>query len=117
MTKYYDGYGRRVPSPRDDERPSSLAVTVVCIILIIAIAAALTCLAPKVKVPKADESPTITHDSLAPTYTHDGEIIRWYVFVDPDTGVQYLYNDHSWVATPRLDRDGEQMGTLDERSE
>lgn len=65
----------------------------------------------------SDEKPTITHDSLTPTYTYDGEIIRWYVLVDPDEGVQYLYNDHSWVATPRLDRDGEQMGALTERGE
>lgn len=34
-----------------------------------------------------------THDSLGVTYTHDGEAIRWYVFADPDTGVQYLVND------------------------
>lgn len=43
----------------------------------------------------------ITHDSLAPTYTYDGEVIRWYVFTDPDTDVQYLVNDRGGC-TPRL---------------
>ena len=34
------------------------------------------------------ELPThrVTHDSLAPTYTCDGEVIRWYVLVDPTSG-------------------------------
>ena len=51
----------------------------------------------------------IMHDSLAPTYTYDGEIIRWYVFVDPDTSVQYLVNDRGGC-TPRLDQFGNVIG-------
>lgn len=41
----------------------------------------------------AGPSPVVRHDSLGPTHTYDGEIIRWYVFTDPDTQVQYLVND------------------------
>lgn len=51
------------------------------------------------------------HDSLAPTYTYDGEVIRWYVFVDPDTSIQYLVNDRGGC-TPRLDRYGEPIGKM-----
>ena len=65
-----------------------------------------------------DEAPAppaqskITHDSLAPTYTHDGEVIRWYVFADPDTGVQYLVNDRGGC-TPRLGNTGRVMGMVE----
>lgn len=52
---------------------------------------------------------TVTHDSLAPTYTYDGEIIRWYVLVDPDSSVQYLVNDRGGC-TPRLDQYGNIIG-------
>ena len=52
----------------------------------------------------------IKHDSLAPTYTHDGEIIRWYVFIDPDSSMQYLVNDRGGCC-PRIGKDGIQMGT------
>lgn len=100
MTKYYDGYGRRVPSPRDDERPSELGVTVVCIILIIAIAAALTYLAPKVKVPKAESAPNPykTSDCMTLTYTDDEtDPIKVYVITDPDTNIQYIVSDHGGI--------------------
>ena len=52
---------------------------------------------------------TITHDSLAPTYTYNGDTMRWYVFVDPDTSVQYLVNDRGGC-TPRLDKYGNIIG-------
>ena len=55
------------------------------------------------------ETKAVTHDSLAPTYTHDGEIIRWYVLTDPDTSVQYLVNDRGGC-TPRLDQYGNVIG-------
>lgn len=51
----------------------------------------------------------VKHDSLAPTYTHDGEIIRWYVFTDPDSSVQYLVNDRGGC-TPRLNQYGNVVG-------
>lgn len=107
------------PRPRTDAEPRDLPPfsLVLLFVIVMAVAMGTTVHAVRTSRAQADESPTITHDSLAPTYTYDGEVIRWYVFVDPDTGVQYLYNDHSWVATPRLDRDGEQMGALTERGE
>ena len=39
------------------------------------------------------KEPTIRHDSLDVTRTYDGGMIRWYVFVDPDTQIEYLVND------------------------
>lgn len=45
----------------------------------------------------ADTTPGPSHDSLGVTWTHDGEAIRWYVFEDPDTGIQYLVNDRGGV--------------------
>ena len=55
-------------------------------------------------------APYPSHDSLAPTYLYDGQsVIRWYVFIDPDTGIQYLVNDRGGC-TPRLDASGKQMG-------
>lgn len=41
------------------------------------------------------------HSSLTFNYTYDGEMIRWYVMVDPDTGIEYLVNDRGGT-TPRL---------------
>ena len=63
--------------------------------------------------PGADEKPkvhAIPHDSLAPTYTYDGEVVRWYVFVDPDSDFQHLINDRDGCCA-RLDRSGRVMGT------
>ncbi|MBP3885803.1 MAG: hypothetical protein J6D54_12830 [Olsenella sp.] len=62
---------------------------------------------------KAAAVHTVTHDSLAPTYTYDGEVIRWYVLVDPDTSVQYLVNDRGGCCV-RLDSYGRPMGVRDE---
>ena len=43
-----------------------------------------------------DTTPKQTHDSLGINHTYDGtEDVRWYVFVGPDYGTQYLFNDHS----------------------
>ena len=52
------------------------------------------------------------HDSLTATTTYDGQLIRWYVLIDPDTGMQYLVNDRGGCC-PRLDADGEQMEVTD----
>lgn len=61
-------------------------------------------------------APKITHDSLAPTYTYDGDIIRTYVFTDPDSGVQYLVTDKGGI-TPRLGKNGHIIGVVDEAVE
>lgn len=51
----------------------------------------------------------ITHDSMAMTYTYDGEMIRWYVMIDPDSGVRYIVNDRGGCY-PRISYDGSIMG-------
>lgn len=55
-----------------------------------------------------DIKPGLTMDSLSCTYTYNGEIIRYYVFVDPETRIEYLVNDRGGM-TPRLDYNGEVM--------
>lgn len=55
-------------------------------------------------------TPYPSHDSLGPTYLYDGKsVIRWYVFTDPDSGVQYLVNDRGGC-TPRLEKPVREMG-------
>lgn len=107
-------YGSRRPSPRRDKPrtyPSDAAVWVLMVILSAILVGSciwgFTHELPK----EAERRPqnVIKHDSLAPTYTYDGEIIRWYVLIDPDTGVQYLVNDRGGC-TPRLDQYGNIMG-------
>ena len=51
----------------------------------------------------------VTHDSLAANYTYNGEVIRWYVLVDPDFGIQFLVNDRGGCCV-RLDSYGNVMG-------
>ena len=56
----------------------------------------------KVK-PPVEKTPVYpTMDALGPVYTdHSDEIIKIYIFTDPDTGYQYLVNDHGGI-TPRI---------------
>lgn len=102
------------PTPREPEpRPSGCAVILVAALLVSILAMVLWLGSEFLEVPtEAEQRPehVITHDSMCATYTYDGEVVRWYVMVDPDTGAQYVYNDHSWVQTPRLDRYGNVMG-------
>lgn len=56
----------------------------------------------------SNDPPEIRHDSLDATLTQDGTHVSWYVFIDPDTGVEYLVNDRGGC-TQRLDKNGEQM--------
>jgi len=107
-------YGSRRPTQRRDKPrsyPSDLAVWVLlCVLSALLLGSLVWGLTHEL--PKESElrpERTITHDSLAPTYTYDGEIIRWYVLIDPDTGVQYLVNDRGGC-TPRLDQYGNIMG-------
>lgn len=46
----------------------------------------------------------ITGSSLGPVYTSSGETIKVYVFVDPETDIQYLVSDRGGI-TPRLTND------------
>lgn len=116
MTRGYEPYHPR----RQKERPSAAAVVLlVCLLGAIVSTLLLLSIAKETSKPIADEAPAppkaskITHDSLAPTYTYDGEIIRTYVFTDPDSGVQYLVTDAGGI-TPRLGKNGHIIGVQDE---
>lgn len=115
MTRGYEPYPRR----RQKERPSAAAVVLlVCVLGTILSVILLFSITRETAEPLPGEAPapveaTIKHDSLAPTYTYNGEIIRWYVFTDPDSGVQYLVNDRGGC-TPRLGTNGHIIGVVDE---
>ena len=49
---------------------------------------------------KADAE-TIRMDSLGHTYTAEGDMIKLYVIIDPDSGIEYLVSDHGGI-TPRI---------------
>lgn len=113
-------YGEYRPR-RQKERPSAAAVVLlVCLIGAILSVILLISITQEERTVKAGRSESkqveakIKHDSLCATYTYDGEVIRWYVFVDPDYGTQWLYNDHDWHAFPRVDDEGRQIGVQDE---
>lgn len=40
-------------------------------------------------------------DSLTATYTSEGDCIKIYVVIDPDSGIEYLVSDHGGI-TPRI---------------
>lgn len=114
----YDRFGNRVPAPRD--RPREAPGTGACVIVCLAVMAALVGIAwlgLRDTCPTDGETPkTATverHDSMAYTRTHDGEVIRVYVVTDPDTQVQYVVSDRGGIA-PRLDRYGTPMGVVAE---
>lgn len=103
----------RQPTPRrKQEVPSSASVVLFCFLMVAILFGALW-YGYNHEVPteaeRREAEKLIKHDSLAPTYTHDGETIRWYVFIDPDSNLQYLVNDRGGCC-PRIGRDGIQMG-------
>lgn len=105
--------GSRRPTPRGRrEVPSNAATIAFCLLMIALIAFAATWGMTHTLPTEAEQRPVhkITHDSLCATYTYDGEVVRWYVFVDPDYGTQWVYNDHDWRAFPRIGADGTQIG-------
>lgn len=101
------------PTPRRQQRrPNDKATAFVCL-LIIALLGLLTWWGLTSTMPTEAEQTQehkITHDSLCATFTYDGEVVRWYVFVDPEYGTQWIYNDHDWRAFPRIDANGAQIG-------
>ena len=99
------------PTPRKPPvRPSNASVALFCGFMALVLLASLVFgLTRDLPSKQAQVEPKVTHDSLGPTYTHDGEIIRWYVFTDPDTGIQYLVSDRGGCC-PRLDEYGNIMG-------
>lgn len=104
----------RHPTPRTSQRrPSDLAVALVCVLVIgiLGLCAWLGMVVAQPVEEEPEELPTrrVTHDSMAATVTYDGELIRWYVLVDPDFGIQYLVNDRGGCCV-RLNSYGNVMG-------
>ena len=100
------------PTPRGGRVIPGPVATLVCVIIVVAALTISLWIGKKVGPKSVSETRpevAITHDSLAPTYTYDGEVIRWYVFIDPDTSVQYLVNDRGGCY-PRLDQYGNVIG-------
>ena len=116
--------GRR-PTPRHAKKgPSRLVVALVSVLLIVLVglwawwAYSETARADEANAEKKEErsktevpAHKTTHDSMAVTYTYNGEMIRWYVLIDPDNGVQYLVNDRGGCC-PRVSYDGDHHGSL-----
>lgn len=120
---YYDKSGRKVPAPRHDTVPSNgstLALVVVALVLIIGVGVWTWLNQREVIATSNDSEQTehlITHDSLGPVYTYNGEgTMRVYVFTDPDSGIQYLISDKGGI-TPRLGKNGHIIGVIDEAVE
>ena len=108
-------YGSRRPTQRRDKPrsyPSDFAVWSLIVILCALILGSLVWGLTHELPTESERRPQnlIKHDSLCATYTYDGEVVRWYVFVDPDYGTQWVYNDHDWRAFPRIGADGTQIG-------
>lgn len=101
----------RTRPPR--EIPVGWISAIICMIMFASVLAFILALVKQTNAAATAGPTRVTrHDSLDVNYTYDGEAIRWYVFVDPDTQVQYLVNDRGGC-TPRLDEYGKPMGTSD----
>lgn len=82
------------PTRREDDgaSPFRVVIGIVAVFLFFIVAAFLFTRDVEDRTHRATPYPS--HDSLGPTYLYDGKsVIRWYVFTDPDTGIQYLVND------------------------
>lgn len=98
------------PTPRRPrKRPGDLATALFCLLMVGLLGFSVWLGLRDAGTAEKTVARKVTHDSLAPTYTYDGEVIRWYVLVDPDTSVQYLVNDRGGCC-PRLDSTGGIMG-------
>lgn len=93
----------RYPTRREDDGASPFRVIIGIVIVFLVTIVAAFMFTRDVEGNHHSATPYPSHDSLGPTYLHDGQdVIRWYVFTDPDTGVQYLVNDRGGC-TPRLE--------------
>ena len=103
----------RRPTPRRrGRRPGDVATALFCLLMLALLGISLWVgLSGAGEHDKTHAVRAVTHDSLAPTYTYDGEGIRWDVLVDPDTEVQYLVNDRGGCCA-RLDAYGRPMGVV-----
>lgn len=94
----------RYPTRREDDGASPFRVIIGIVIVFLLVIVAGWLFTRNIE-NHHSATPYPRHDSLGPTYLHDGQsVIRWYVFTDPDTGVQYLVNDRGGT-TPRLQKE------------
>ena len=113
MTKRtrYD-YDVRRPTRRRDTNYSGFGVVLVVLLMLAMLGTFCGILAKQTNDAATGKARKQAHDSLTATATYDGQLIRWYVLIDPDTGMQYLVNDCGGCC-PRYDSDGTQMGVTD----
>lgn len=96
---YYDRYGRRIPTPRQDATSninSNVVMAVVAMIIVAGFAVwayMSQCAIADASKDAKEANRIMTHDSMTAVHTYDGETIRFYVMTDPDTNVQYIVND------------------------
>ena len=110
---YYDKGGRRVPTPRHDTVPSNgatIALVLVALVLIVGIG--VWAWLGQMEVIRAaqkdaERQSLLAHDSMCAVHTYDGETIRFYVMVDPDTQVQYIVNDRGGMCVREVTDEGE----------
>lgn len=110
---YYDKGGRRVPAPRHDTVPSNgatIALVLVALVLIVGIG--IWAWLGQMEVIRAAQKDAerqnlVKHDSMCAVHTYDGETIRFYVMVDPDTQVQYIVNDRGGMCVREVTDEGE----------
>lgn len=93
------------PTRRYDSRPKTatawfyLVVFILCFVFALLVFYAVNKNIEKKYTVQTTHRPTM--DSMAFTYTSDGDVIKVYVVTDPDYGRQYLVTDHGGI-TPRL---------------
>jgi len=101
------------PMPR--KRPSaSVVVLVICLVGLALSVALLFWIHATEGADLPDEAPApkivrrVDDHSIGSTVERDGSVTFWYVFSDPETGVEYLVNDEGGMA-PRVDGMGRVM--------
>lgn len=108
---YYDKGGRRVPAPRHDTVPSNgatIALVLVALVLIVGIGVwAWLGQMEVIRAAQSERDAAIRHDSMCAVHTYDGETIRFYVMVDPDTQVQYIVNDRGGMCVREVISEGQ----------
>lgn len=91
----YDRFGYPIPTSKDNTRKTSRTLIALAVLVLVVVLFRVFGRRDGKEADSDTEEAAvlIRHDSLAPSYTYNGETIRWYVFIDPDTNVQYLFND------------------------
>ena len=104
---------KKYATPRERRQALTTRGTIaVCLFILAMFVASVCAVLWLVRTDTPTDTPTKfdMHDSLTVNNTYNGEKIRWYVMIDPDTQVQYLVNDRGGCC-PRLDEFGNPKGT------